>query len=362
MSTDCKLDIGTENEEYDMWDPNLSIMDKWRNRKKNKKQNKSMNRRITWYMWTTVALHGPIQLFMFIFHIVPALFGHYDDWSQYYLKIIFTHWCIMGYANYFFTVFYSTDVDKSRDRPLTKSKWDTPPETFTSIYNGINGHANGFANGNANDNANGTKYQPEGWTYCDKCQIYIPPRARHCDVCEKCILKRDHHCYVVGVCVGFRNQRYFTVMSFYGVVTGGIMGYFYLKYLLEFYYPQCNSVLDFFGPIAVIRYVLGYAEHMSFHMLIMMFQLIIQLFFAFAGFMYFASQITIITQGITLYELAKKVPVRNTNSINENFKSVFGDFWALNFLFPMQLILRQHDDGCSWEGVYIDDNANIKGS
>jgi palmitoyltransferase len=53
------------------------------------------------------------------------------------------------------------------------------------------------------------------WTFCEKCELIVPPRSWHCTTCKTCILKRDHHCMFASNCIGYYNQRYFIAFLIY---------------------------------------------------------------------------------------------------------------------------------------------------
>ena len=46
-------------------------------------------------------------------------------------------------------------------------------------------------------------------TYCPRCNIDRPQRARHCRHCDHCVDQFDHHCTWIGNDVGLRNYRSF---------------------------------------------------------------------------------------------------------------------------------------------------------
>ncbi|XP_021359730.1 palmitoyltransferase ZDHHC22-like isoform X1 [Mizuhopecten yessoensis] len=348
MAGEVVLDIGNRERPK-------TLMEKFRERYNDKKADRRHKNAAKKFMRGLMMFQAPSQLFMFHVYIIPYLFEDYDEWTRYYLKVLVAYCAVQGVANWLCTILYDTSIPKTKDRPDLpglSSRWENPPDHFVSIHTA---NQNGSAVPIQQHDVDDSGFE---WQYCDICKIFRPPRAHHCETCEACILKRDHHCFMVGNCIGFKNQRYFVVLSFYAVIIGFVGVFFQFKYLQQMYYPISYAWTDFIPPVAFYRWLFGRVDAMSLHVCIMITQVYLEFLFGVLGFLYFTSQMAIIAQGKTLYELAKSIPVRNLNTIGHNFRSVFGDFWILNFFFPMQLIFRQRDDGKTWEGVKLDHNAN----
>ncbi|XP_069108416.1 uncharacterized protein [Argopecten irradians] len=334
-----------------------TLMEKFRERYNDKDVDKRIKLSSQRWIRYLMIFQTPTQLFMFHYYIIPYLFEDYDDWTQYYLKVLVTYTAIQVVMNFLCTVMYDTSITNTKDRPDVPSltdRWQNPPDHFVPLLN-QNGSAVPI---HLSDEVDESGFE---WKFCEICKIHQPPRTHHCNMCNVCILKRDHHCYMVGNCIGFKNQRYFVVLTFYVALIGLTGGCFQFKYLQVFYYPDSSSWTDFIPFVAFYRWIFGTVDALSLHVCIMIIHVYLEFIFGFIGFVYFNSQLAIISKGKTLYELTKFIPVRNFNSINRNFRSVFGDFWALNFLFPMQLLFRQRDDGKTWEGIKLDYNANLQG-
>lgn len=297
---------------------------------------------------------APTMLYAFLWHIVPYFFSDYGPWAEYYMRVLTCFICINGVANWLCVILYDPAYRKSKDNPfLQVGGYEQPPDQFVPMIE------QSSANGNGHCVYDISNKEALPWEYCKDCEMYIPPRCHHCKICKRCILKRDHHCYMVGNCIGFKNQRYFAVLAFYAMVTGLVGAYFTFKYIKLVVWPQLDSWAYLFFPVAMWKSLFGVIP--GFHVLLLV-HLPLEIFFGFIGFVYVTSQLTVIASGKTLHELAKQVPVKSTLSMNKHFRSVFGDFWALNFLFPMTLIFRQSDDGVHWDGIKIDHNGNEKKS
>lgn len=317
-----------------------------------KKRKEGHDAKVGIYVVTSLlAFQIPSQLIIFLNYIIPTLFIEYSPWVQYYLKVLVVFCCLEFCANYLCVRLYDTIYRTTRDNPQPKEineRWRNPPERFVPLHT----NRNGTPNGHIEDNHGGLP-----WTYCDVCELKIPPRTHHCYFCKACVLKRDHHCFMVGTCIGHKNQRYFVIMAFWTMVCGLIGGIFTFVYIKHIHWPFAPWT-DFFLPLTVYRTL--WHSSIPLHIGLMIYHLHMEFLFGALGTFYFISQMLIISQGKTVYELTKEVPVKSSNSVNSNYVSVFGNFWGLNFIFPMQILFRQKDDGLKWEGVKLDHNANFE--
>lgn len=348
VSRMVKINLGEPEDQKD-----LSLMEKWRRHVEEKKKSGQDAKVGICLITTLLSFQIPSQLVMFVYYIIPTLFIEYSPWVQYYLKVLVMVGCLEFTANYLCVRLYDTVYRTTRDNPQPKeilNRWNNPPEKFEPLL----GHSNGMANGHMTDDHGSLP-----WTHCEKCNMNIPPRTHHCDFCKACVLKRDHHCFMVGTCIGHKNQRYFVVVAFWTMMCGLFGALFTFVYVSHIHWPFAPWT-DFFLPVTVYRTL--WSDKIPLHIGIMILHLHLECMFGFLGFFYFISQMLIIAQGKTLHELAKEVPVKNFNSVNSNFVSVFGNFWALNFIFPMQILFPQTDDGIKWEGVKLDYNANCEKS
>ena len=67
----------------------------------------------------------------------------------------------------------------------------------------------------------------------------------------------------------------------------------------------------------------------------------------------FVYQVIVIYQGLTPHELHRNLSIQNTQKLSCRIKSVFGQYWFLNFLFPAVVLFRQEEDGKTWKYLRI---------
>lgn len=293
---------------------------------------------------------APTIMYAFLWHITPFMLEDFGPWTIYYANVAVVFSIMNMVINWLATILYDPSYPKTSDNPFFQQQnQNNLPEYFQPLIE-LNQSQN---NSNGHCVYDMTEKEALPWEYCEQCKMNIPPRAYHCKVCKKCVLKRDHHCYLVGNCVGFKNQRYFIVMNYYIMLVGlggGAITYFYIQGAI---WPELNGWYELLFPIAILSSFVGQIKVL--HALVIL-QIYTEFFFGFIGFIYFSSQLTLSMSGITLYEAAKKIPIKNNNTAKRNLRSVFGQLWALNFIFPMTLVFRQTDDGIHWENVKIDHN------
>ena len=343
--------VDTSHQHYDGAEP-TTLIDKLRHHYNNKGKPKTAHAKH--FARCLFVFEATTQLYTSLVYLIPYFYREYDPWTQYYLKVFAFYLFVMSIANWLCVTLYDTSVPRTRDRPslFDNSPHDNPPpDHFIARLEHQNGYPPSQYDSDEKDRL--------PWKYCEICQLWAPPRAHHCDFCRVCILKRDHHCFFVGNCIGFRNQRYFVVLSLYIVIIGFWGGYLTGSYITGNYWAEA-SWWDFLLPVTIVKVLMGYVEWLY---ALMVFQAYCLWFFGSVAVFYFLSQMIIIAQGVTLYELAKNIPIKNNSKVSQNMRSVFGDFWALNFLFPAQILFKQRNDGTKWECVKIlNSNNNVKHS
>jgi hypothetical protein len=103
-----------------------------------------------------------------------------------------------------------------------------------------------------------------GFSYCQMCRIWRPPRCHHCSKCKRCVLQMDHHCPWVNNCIGYNNIRHF-LRSLTFLVSGCWYGVLMLhacffdairQQIMEhgwkFFYGRGTGFLDLPYPLEII--------------------------------------------------------------------------------------------------------------
>lgn len=196
----------------------------------------------------------------------------------------------------------------------------------------------------AEDNPKRTAYPYFSWTPCLRCNRPRPPRCHHCPQCKICVLKRDHHCFFAGSCIGYRNLRHFSVFLFWATVAT----IFSTLHALPYYYYhviQNTIFFDVLFPVAIVRCLLGYICWKN--------ALFITLSWILIVFLYWASSflkivVNLIILGKTTFETEYKMEVIDRRNLKEKIRSVYGNYWVLNFIIPLHFIYEPIDDPVNW--------------
>lgn len=82
--------------------------------------------------------------------------------------------------------------------------------------------------------------------HCRMCRRWKAPREHHCSVCRTCVPKMDHHCVFIGTCVDVTNQRYFTSLLVW-LLLSCLFEFFFLLYAYIAYTFQVEQPLRRFA-------------------------------------------------------------------------------------------------------------------
>jgi len=199
--------------------------------------------------------------------------------------------------------------------------------------------------------ASGVADSPISWRWCKSCQREQPPRCHHCVICNRCILKRDHHCYITGVCIGLTNQRHFVVMNFY-IAVGSLFGLYFIAMYLGDNYASRAQLSDYILPVTVYRWAFG-SGRIRTHHLLMTVHMYTLWWTGLAAVGFVIWHTAVISVGKTTHEVRTGARLRCTATVAENFRSVFGALWLLNFLFPAHIAFKQMSDGINWGNIKV---------
>lgn len=84
-------------------------------------------------------------------------------------------------------------------------------------------------------------WAPGETTKCEVCLKLRPERAHHCNLCGVCILRMDHHCPWIGNCVGWRNHKYFVLLTWWSALAC-------VLWLVTLRGPNAIEAMDAFSP------------------------------------------------------------------------------------------------------------------
>ena len=341
-----------------------------------------------WFISTT-------QIYVTVTYLVPTYFGDCNEWVPYYLKVLSWFVFIQVTANWAcvrrYDAIYKPSNDHAELRMNVKEKYNCYMNEMQStkssqkfdcavdmrnksVANGgtnCNGHVSYSAktslhrineerlqiedDDESKQNSKSTEKERKDniskllhWWWCDSCKRMSPPRSHHCVMCHACILKRDHHCYLTGVCVGYNNQRYFIVMCAYMTLSCSVGIYFTTMYLHENFWPNA-TFSDCILPVTCYRWLIHGSVEL--HHLFMIFHVYTFWWIGLMASGFFSMNMGLILLGKTSFEFRQKIKIRSTSSVAENFRSVFGNFWPINFILPAQILFRQLDDGTNWNNL-----------
>lgn len=325
-----------------------SLMDKLR-RHYYRKGSSPKTLRATNRLATSVYLFSIISgLYCDMFFIFPWCYES-SPTLCYYVKVGLFILFLELMANWLCIKCYNTAVQETKDRPdLVKTLWDDIPMESRVYHGSHNGR--GYQNGSLPQTGEFNTAEEEilSWKYCQKCMLDVPPRSHHCPDCRKCILKRDHHCYFVGVCIGYFNQRYFVIFSFY-MGFASFVSLAHMWYYMYYNVPESWTWMDYIPPVSVYNWL--FTDTCPLHLMLMVVLSYILWWTGFLGAGFFMLEMMSITKGLTTFEFKRSVRIRCTGSLRDNFRSVFGDFWAFSFVIPSQILFKQPGNGLHWDNL-----------
>lgn len=169
-----------------------------------------------------------------------------------------------------------------------------------------------------------------GWRFCSVCECNAPPRSYHCQTCGTCVLRRDHHCIFTGCCIGHTNQRYFILFLLYlwiAALYANIMNVEFVHHLLgEF---SLKSLFILILPLLAWIFQLVDTITMMMAFLLSLCFIVFLLMSALLGY-----HLINITHGQLVFEKTHKIKDYDLGLL-ENVKLVFGDNWAVCWIFPL---------------------------
>lgn len=169
----------------------------------------------------------------------------------------------------------------------------------------------------------------EGWRLCALCECNVPPRSYHCHTCGTCVLKRDHHCTFAGCCIGHTNQRYFLVMLLYiwmAALYANVMNVDFVYHIFGEFSLKTAFVLI----LPLLAWMFRVVETVTMSMAFMISLCLISFLLTSALMGYHMINVV---NGQLVHEKTYKITKYNVGLV-QNLKVVFGEKWAVCWLFP----------------------------
>jgi len=140
-------------------------------------------------------------------------------------------------------------------------------------------------------------------------------------------------------------------MNFYIAIASVVGLYFIAMYLGDNFVPRAEPS-DYILPVTVYRWAAGGGWIQTHHVLIIV-HVYTLWWTGFGAVGFFVWHILIISVGKTTHEVRTGAKMRCTATAAENFRSVFGALWLLNFVFPAHIAFKQTSDGIYWENIKV---------
>ena len=138
-------------------------------------------------------------------------------------------------------------------------------------------------------------------------------------------------------------------MNFYIAVASVVGLYFIAMYLVDDFVLLAEPS-DYVLPVTLYRWAFG-TSWIQTHQVLMIIHVYTLWWTGFAAVGFFLWHVVVISIGRTTHELRSGAKLRCTATVAENFRSVFGALWLLNFVFPAHIAFQQTSDGIHWENI-----------
>jgi len=138
-------------------------------------------------------------------------------------------------------------------------------------------------------------------------------------------------------------------MNFYIAIASIVGVYFIPLYLIDNFVPYAK-LSDYIFPVTVYGWAFG-DGYIKTHHVLMFIHLYTLWWTAIAAVGFFVWHIAVTSVGKTTHEVRTGAKLRCTSTVAENFRSVFGPLWLLNFVFPAHIAFKQTSDGINWRNV-----------